>query len=267
MLETIKYLILGIVQGFTEPIPVSSSGHIQIFKALFGSGFPNDLNFEIIVNFASFIAIMIFFWKDIMELIHDFFCYIKSRDLKYKRNFKYCLLIVLGTIPAGILGLLFKDAIESIENIKVVGFSLVVTAFFLYLIKDFKGMKDKDDITYKDALIVGLFQAVALFPGISRSGATIVGCMLLKFKRDEAFKFSFMLYLPISLATMVLGVKDIMESTISSSMMMNYGISFIVALVTTYFSTKLFHTIVKNGKLGYFVAYCLIVGFSVLLFL
>ena len=126
MIEVIKYLILGLVQGFTEPIPVSSSGHIQIFKELLGSAFPNDLNFEIITNFGSFIAIVIFFWKDIKELIHDFFLFIKTKEEKYKVNFKYCWLIVVGTIPAGIVGFLFKDQIESIDNIKIVGLSLVV---------------------------------------------------------------------------------------------------------------------------------------------
>lgn len=267
MIEVIKYLILGLVQGFTEPIPVSSSGHIQIFKVLLGNAFPNDLNFEIVTNFGSFIAIVIFFWKDIKELIHDFFLFIKTKEKKYKVNFKYCWLIVVGTIPAGIVGLLFKDQIESIDNIKIVGLSLVVTSFFLYLIKDFKGMKSKEDITFKDAFIVGLFQVVALFPGISRSGATIVGCMLLKMKREEAFKFSFMLYLPISVATMILGVKDLLETNITSNMMINYSVGFVAALILTFFSTKWFHSIVKKGKLAYFVWYCLIVGFLVLLFL
>ena len=267
MIEVIKYFILGLVQGFTEPIPISSSGHIQIFKEILGNNFLNDLNFEIITNFGSFIAIIIFFWKDIKELIHDFFLYIKTKDNKYKVNFKYCWLIVIGTIPAGIVGFLFKDQIESIDNIKYVGLALVITSFFLYLIKDFKGMKSKEDITFMDAFIVGLFQVVALFPGISRSGATIVGCMLLKMKREEAFKFSFMLYLPISVATMILGVKDLLKTDVTSNLILNYSVGFVAALILTYFSTKWFHTIVKKGKLAYFVWYCLIVGFLVLLFL
>ena len=267
-MELIKYIILGIVQGFTEPIPVSSSGHIQIFKELLGSNFPQDLNFEIITNFGSFLAIVIFFRKDIIKLIKDFFAYLKTKQKKYESNFKYCLCIVLVTIPVGLLGLIFKDFIEThLTSIKLVGFSLLVTSFFLFLIKDFKGMKSEKQITYKDALIIGLFQAVALLPGISRSGATLVGGMLLKLKREVAFKFSFMLYLPISVATMILGVKDLVTSPISSSLMGCYIAAFFVAGIVTFFATKWFQNVVKKGKLGYFVGYCFIVGMLVLIFL
>ena len=137
----------------------------------------------------------------------------------------------------------------------------------MFIIKDFKGKKDDNEITYKDALIIGLFQCVALLPGISRSGATIVGAMLLKFKRETAFKFSFMLYIPISLATIVLGVKDIIETGLESTTILYYLIGMVVASVITYFSTKLFKDIMKKGKLIWFVLYCLIVGTLVLIFL
>ena len=262
LVELIKYIVLGIIQGFTEPIPVSSSGHLAIFKKLINSNVLNDLNFEIVVNFGSLIAITLFFRKDIVKLIKEFFLYIKTKEKKY------CWLIVIGTIPAGILGLIFKDAISSLsENIKIIGGALIVTSLFLFIIKDFKGKKDDNEITYKDALIVGLFQCVALLPGISRSGATIVGAMLLKFKRETAFKFSFMLYIPISLATIVLGVKDIIETGLESTTILYYLIGMVVASVITYFSTKLFKDIMKKGKLIWFVLYCLIVGILVLIFL
>lgn len=268
LVELIKYIVLGIVQGFTEPIPVSSSGHLAIFKKLINSNVFNDLNFEIVVNFGSLIAIILFFRKDIIKLIKEFFLYIKTKEKKYLNSFKYCWLIVIGTIPAGILGLIFKNAISSLsENIKIIGGALIVTSLFLFIIKDFKGKKDDNEITYKDALIVGLFQCVALLPGISRSGATIVGAMLLKFKRETAFKFSFMLYIPISLATIVLGVKDIIETGLESTTILYYLIGMVVASVITYFSTKLFKDIMKKGKLIWFVLYCLIVGILVLIFL
>lgn len=268
MVDLVKYIILGMVQGFTEPIPVSSSGHLAIFKKLINSSVLNDLNFEIVVNFGSLIAIIFFFRKDIIKLIKDFFLYIKTKKQEFYSGFKYCLLIIIGTIPAGIIGLLFKDVIEKFSsNLKLIGFSLLITSLFLFLIRNFKGKKEDEDITYKDALIIGLFQCVALLPGISRSGATIVGAMLLRLKRDSAFKFSFMLYIPISLATLTLGIKDIVESSLNSTTMLYYLIGMIVAGIITYFSTKLFKDIMKKGKLIWFVIYCLIVGVLTLIFL
>lgn len=268
MINLVKYLILAIIQGFTEPIPISSSGHLIIFKNLMNSEALNDLNFEIILNFGSLIAIVIFFWNDIIDIIKDFFLYIKTRDKKYYSNYKYAWLIVIGTIPAGILGLIFKDTIEEVlSSVKVVGIALLITALFLFLIRNIKGNKDDKDITYGDAIIIGLFQAVALFPGISRSGATIVGGMFRNLKRDTAFKFSFMLYIPISLATMVLGVKDLVEANISINLLMCYLICMIVSGIVTYFSTKVFNGIIKKGKLIYFVWYCIIVGLLVTIFM
>ena len=268
MIDFIKHLFLAIIQGFTEPIPISSSGHLVIFKSILNSGILNDLNFEIILNFGSLIAIVIFFFNDIITIIKDFFLFIKTKDKKYEKNFKYSLLIIVGTIPAGIIGFLFKDTIEELlSGVKIVGIALLVTSLFLYLIKNIKGKKNDDEISFKDAIIIGCFQAVALLPGISRSGATIVGGMFRNLKRETAFKFSFMLYIPISLATMLLGVKDLMETSISSTLLMTYLICMIASGVITYFTTKWFNNIMKNGKLIYFVIYCLIVGSLVIIFL
>ena len=268
MMTLIKYLFLAVIQGLTEPIPVSSSGHLIIFRNLIKMNELNDLNFEILLNFGSLIAIVIFFWNDIVSIIKDFFLYIKTKENKYKSNFKYAWLIVIGTIPAGIIGLLFKDTIEEwLNGAKIVGFALLVTALCLFLIRNIKGKKDDKDITWLDATIIGLFQAVALLPGISRSGATLVGGMSRNLKRDTTFKFSFMLYIPISLATMILGVKDLLVANISINLWMCYIACIIVTGIITYFATKWFNGIIKNGKLIYFVFYCLIVGTLVILFL
>ncbi len=268
MIEFLKYVFLALIQGFTEPIPISSSGHLVIFKHLINSSVLNDLNLEIILNFGSLIAIIIFFWKDIQKLIIDFFLYLKTKEKKYFNNFKYCILVIIGTIPAGLLGLLLKDSIEGLSsNVKIIGFALLITSLCLFLIKDIKGKKEDEEITYKDAFIIGLFQAVALFPGISRSGATIVGGMFRNLKRETAFKFSFILYIPISFATMILGVKDLVEANISSTLAFTYFICMIISGIVTYFATKWFNGIMKKGKLIYFVLYCLIVGTLVILFL
>ena len=266
-------IILGIVQGLLEPIPVSSSGHIFIFKTLLEkiTDIPVDTElFAILSNFGSLLAILIVFWKDIIKLIKSFFGYLKTKYEKYKSDYKYCWYIVLATIPAGLMGLLVTKldifgALE--ENIKFLGLMLVVTATFLFIVRKFNGTKDDKTMTLKDALTVGLFQVVALIPGISRSGATLIGGMFRNLKREEAFKFSFMLYIPISCATMILGVKDLMESTITSTILIYYLVGMVMAFIFTLLTVKWFSKIVKEGKLIYFSIYCLLVGLLVILFL
>ena len=127
--------------------------------------------------------------------------------------------------------------------------------------------KEKDDLTWKDAFIVGLFQVVALIPGISRSGSTIVGGMSRNFTRETAFNFSFLLYMPISIATLLLGIKDLIEMNPSVETLLYYGISMIAAMIVTYFSAQWFKDIMKKGKLIYFSIYCLIAGLCVIIFL
>ena len=272
-IELIKYLFLGFIQGITEPIPVASSGHLLIAKTLL-ERFTGDIKIDfdllaVITNFGSLIAIVIIFWKDIISLFRDFFGYIKTKENKYKENFKYSLLVVVATIPAGIVGLIVTklDIFAALEeNVKFVGVMLLVTAVFLFLIRNIKGIKKKEDITLKDAIVIGLFQVIALFPGISRSGATIVGGMTRKLTREAAFKFSFILYIPISLATMVLGISDLLSANLTSAEWIYYLSSMIIAGIFTFIATKWFRKIVEQGKLIYIVLYCVILGSLVILF-
>ncbi len=259
-MNTILYIILGIIQGFTEPIPVSSSGHLLIFKELFYMDALNDFNFEIIVNFGSLIAIMFIYKEDIIKLLSGVLNYIKTKDEKYKQNFNYFMYVVVATIPVGILGYLLKDFIESFSNIKAVGISLLVTGGLLYLISKIKGKKNENQITYKDALYVGLFQTFSLIPGISRSGITLTAGMFRNLKKDVALKYSFMLYIPISLATMILGVSDFVSSNIFSKLWLPYLLGMIASTIVTYFSFKWFRNILLQNKLTYFVIYCIVVG-------
>ena len=268
ILILLQYIFLGIVQGFTEPIPISSSGHLVIFKNLINLKALNDINFEIVANFGSFIAIMFLYKKEILKIVTDFFSYIKTKNNKYEENYKYAWLIVIGTIPAGIFGFLFKDKIELFsENVKFVGIALLITSLALFLIKDIGGKKEKKEITIFDSIVIGLFQIIALFPGISRSGATVVGAMSRNLTRESAVNYSFMLYLPISLATMILGVKDLIKTPNISSLILPYLIGMIISSIITYYSAKWFINIMKKGKLWYFSIYCLIVGILVILFM
>ena len=278
MKELIEYILLGIMQGITEPIPVSSSGHVLILQTILSkinSGIDIDFGtLATITNLGSLIAIIIIFWSDIVNLIKSFFSFIFNKESRKDKevglDFKYCLKIIIATIPAGVAGLIatklgLLDALE--ENVKFVGIMLLLTAVFLFLIKDFKGKKNRNDISFKDSIIIGLCQMISIIPGISRSGATIVGGMFRNLKRDVAFNFSFILYIPISIATSILGIKDLLELSISSSTYILYIIAAILAGIFTYIFTKWFAKIVKEGKLIYFSIYCLVLGLVVILFL
>ena len=278
MKELIEYILLGIMQGITEPIPVSSSGHVLILHTILSkinSGIDIDFGtLATITNLGSLIVIIIIFWSDIVNLIKSFFSFIfdkeSRKDKEVGLDFKYCLKIIIATIPAGVAGLLatklgLLDALE--ENVKFVGIMLLLTAVFLFLIKDFKGKKNRNDISFKDSIIIGLCQMISIIPGLSRSGATIVGGMFRNLKRDVAFNFSFILYIPISIATSILGIKDLLELSISGSTYILYIIAAILAGIFTYIFTKWFAKIVKEGKLIYFSIYCLVLGLVVILFL
>lgn len=278
MKELIEYILLGIMQGITEPIPVSSSGHVLILQTILSkinSGIDIDFGtLATITNFGSLIAIIIIFWSDIVNLIKSFFSFIFNKESRKDKevclDFKYCLKIIIATIPAGVAGLIatklgLLDTLE--ENVKFVGIMLLLTAVFLFLIKDFKGKKNRDDISFKDSIIIGLCQMISIIPGLSRSGATIVGGMFRNLKRNVAFNFSFILYIPISIATSILGIKDLLELSISSSTYILYIIAAILAGIFTYIFTKWFAKIVKEGKLIYFSIYCLVLGLVVILFL
>lgn len=268
IIRIIKYIFFGLLQGFTEPLPISSSGHLYLARYLFNTDAFSDLNFEIVLNFASFIAIFYIFRKDIISLIKSFFTYIfnkeKRNNKKIKEEFKYALLVIVGSIPAGIVGVLFKDQIEALISPKLLGVSFLITALLLYFVRSKEGTKKDNEITYMDALIVGLFEMAALMPGISRSGACIVGALLVKMKRDTALKYAFMLYLPVSIGSFIFSVSDL--ATLESNLILPYVLGFIASMVMTYFASLWFFDIVKKGKLAKFSIYLVILGILVLLF-
>lgn len=276
MIALLQYILLGIMQGITEPIPVSSSGHVLILKTILEKFNQSvDINFSVlatITNLGSLVAIIIIFRKDLINLIKSFFTYIFKKDQRksLQTDYNYCWKIVLATIPAGLLGLIATkfDLLDKLEeNVKFIGLTLLITSVFLYLIKDFKGKKNQNEISFKDAFIIGLYQMIAIIPGISRSGATIVGGMFQGLKRETVFNFSFILYIPISIATSILGIKDLLEISTTSSTLVLYTISALLAGIFTYICTKWFAKIVKEGKLLYFSIYCLIVGLLVIILL
>ncbi len=255
-MTTIEAILLGIIQGITEPLPISSSGHLEIVQELFGFG-SDDLTYEVFLNFGSLIAICFIYKKLLYKIFKNTFSYVKTKEDRYKNDFKYFYLVSFATIPAVIVGFLFEESIEAyFTSGLTTGIMLIVTSIFLFLIKNFHGTKDISDMKINDALIIGGAQSVALLPGISRSGSTIVGSMFRDLRRDVAFDFSFLMYIPISLGVFItkLGDLDVSKNGLK------YLLGTLFAMITTYIATKWFRNIVINGKLIVFSYYCLIVG-------
>ena len=254
-MEIIKTFILGIVQGLTEFLPVSSSGHIEIFKEILNFSFDssNGLFFTLILHLATAMSALIYFWVDVKKIINSI--------LKFKRdkNFNFSIMILVSMIPAGLFGFLYEDKINQLfnGNLLLVGSMLVVTSILLFISDKIKNL-DKE-LTVKNAFIIGIAQAFAILPGISRSGSTIATSIFLGINRDLAAKFSFLMVIPVIVGSslkMIIYDELVFEKTI----LINYVIGFISALVSGYYACKWMIILVKKSKLIYFSIYCLIVG-------
>jgi len=267
MIEILKYVFLGIIQGLTEPLPISSSGHVFILKQLMDLG-GTDLNFEIIVNFGSLLAILLIYKDDIIKLIKNFFLYFKTKTEETKEDFKYCWLIVLGSIPIGIIGFTCKDLIEEkLNNVSIIGIAFLITSLFLFLVRNINGKKKDKDISIIDSIVIGLTQVIAVIPGISRSGSTLIGGLFRDLDKSTALKYSFMLYIPVSLGTTLLGFKDLLEMNNIHDIILPYGLGFIASFVVSFFTLKWFLGVVKKGNLKYFSIYTLLLGLAILIFM
>lgn len=267
VITIIKYLFLGLIQGITEPIPISSSGHLILFKELFNLEI-KGLSFEILVNFASLIAIVTIYRNDLIRLTKNGYLFLKTKNSLYKEDFMFIVYLLVATFITGSLGIILKDFVESsLTKPIIVGITLLITGTFLWIIRNLRGNKSDGDLTLKDAVIVGLAQTVALIPGISRSGATIVAAMFLGMKQDTALRFSFLLFIPVSLGTVILSISDIANDPNISSLAIPYAMAFIASLIATFFSLKWFMNIMAKGNLKYFAFYCFIVGILAIILL
>ena len=260
-------LVLGFVQGATEFLPISSSGHLVIMETLFGIT-ENNLALTIILHMGTFLAIIAAYPKAVLNLLKEFFLMLfdlirlKGLNLKKSKYRYYIIFIVIGTIPAGIVGVLFDDVIEAtFSQIYVVAITLFITGFIL-LIGEKVGknnIKPIEQLGAGKSFIVGLFQMCAILPGISRSGTTMTGGLICGLEKEEALEFSFLLALPAILGSLVLKIGDVMRmiGDVSPAPIM---VGFFTALIVGYLSIKLFNLIVKKGSLLYFSVYCWIIG-------
>jgi undecaprenyl-diphosphatase len=263
LLELLKYIFLGALQGITETLPISSSGHLVIMQALFGFKKGNTLTFEILLHFGSLIAVVLFFHKLLIELFKNFFSYLFKHDPKKQADFKYCWLLIVATIPAGIAGILAKDLIgEQLNNTFSVGIALLVTAILLSTISHLpEGHKKQENMNLVDALFIGLIQVVALIPGISRSGSTISMGLHRKLTLDQALRFSFLMFIPVAIgATLVDFIGMVGEQGFVIEQPLLYFIAFLTSILFTYSALRFFTNILKRGKLIYFSYYCMVAG-------
>ena len=257
-MEWYEAIILGIVQGLTEFLPISSSGHLEIASYILKTNPSENLMFTVVVHIATAISIIYVFRKDINEII-------KGLIQFKKKQLDFILKILISSVPVGVVGVLFEKEVESFftGNIILVGSMLLITAallFFTYFKKD----DFKKNISYTDAIAIGLAQALAILPGISRSGSTISMALLLNVNREKATKFSFLMVLvPIFGILILKSIKGFTEISETSNLILfesSYVFGFISALFSGVFACKMMLKIVKESKLIYFSAYCLLVG-------
>ncbi|MDE7456215.1 MAG: undecaprenyl-diphosphate phosphatase [Prevotella sp.] len=251
-------LVLGIIQGLTEYLPVSSSGHLAIGQALFGMSDGGDnLMFTVAVHVATVLSTVVVLWSEIDWLVRGLFkCELNAET-------KYALNIVVSMIPVGIVGLFFKEQVEEIfgSGLLVVGCCLLVTAALLTF-SYYAKPRQKEHISWKDALVIGLAQAVAVLPGVSRSGSTIATGLLLGNKKEKLAQFSFLMVIPPILGEALLDVLKMVkgEDVMGGIDALPLAIGFVAAFVSGCLACKWMLNIVKRGKLLYFGIYCAIVG-------
>ncbi len=258
-MDWIEALILGIIQGLTEFLPVSSSGHLEISKALLGVEIKNNLTFDIVVHAATVCSTIIVFRKDLIVLLSGFF------KVKWNSETQYIAKIFLSAIPVIFVGLFMETQVENLFSgtLIFVAAMLFITALLLALTY-FAKPKNKS-ISFRDAFVIGIAQACAVLPGISRSGATIATALMLKNKREDAARFSFlMVLLPILGKTGMdlFSGKLISETTNVFPLLVGFVSAFIVGLI----ACKLMIRIVKNSKLIYFAVYCALIAGLTLFF-
>lgn len=252
-MTNIQAIILGLLQGLTEFLPVSSSGHLVLMQNIFGIT-EGGLTFDILVHFGTLVAVFIVYWREIFDLLKNPFQ-------------KMTYLIIMGAIPTAIIGIVFQPYFEKIfHSVFVVGISLIITGFILWLTDQQQGgYKGETNTSWFDAIIIGLAQGLAITPGISRMGLTISAGLARGLDRELAAKYSFLLSIPVILGANLLELKDILASGIQIENIQPYIIGPIVAAISGVFAIKILLKFLKNGKLKYFSYYVWFIGVMIII--
>ena len=263
----LQALLMGLLQGLTEYLPVSSSGHLTIASALFGIEGEENLTFTIAVHVATVLSTLVILWREIAWLLRGL---VDTKAPLLSPERKYILAIIISMIPIGIVGVFFKDYVEAIfgSGLLIVGFSLIITAALLTM-SYYARPRQKEEISLWQAFVIGLAQSIAVLPGLSRSGSTIATGLLLGVKKEKMAQFSFLMVIPPILGEALLSIleaaKDGAEAAVGSISVSALLIGFVAAFVSGCLACKWMVSIVKKGKLVYFGVYCAIVGSIILL--
>ena len=270
-MEWLDALILGIVQGLSEYLPISSSGHLEIFREILGINLPNEdiLEFDVMLHAATVLSTLVVLWNEFFPLCRSFF------TIKRDDNFYYVCKILISCIPVAVVGLFFKDTVESFfgGNLTTVGICLCITAALLAFAYFFRTKPEETnkltgrvyrprDITWLDAFVIGIAQSIAVLPGLSLSGTTIATGILLGDKREKVASFSFLMVIIPILGETLLNIKDMISEPAASSNvgMLPLTIGFIASFIVGCLACKWMLNIVKKGKLVWFAVYCVIMG-------
>ena len=255
-MDILEAIVLGVIQGLTEFLPVSSSGHLELAKAILGdTSVPEEsLTFTVVLHFATALSTLVIFRKEVAEILKGLF------QFKWNDQTKFSLKIVISMLPAVVVGLLFEEQLEAFFGGKIllVGVMLLVTAILLLLAD--KAKNTNKEVSFTNSVIIGVSQAIAMLPGISRSGATISTSVLLGIDRTKAARFSFLMVVPLIFGKIG---KDVLSGDLNfqSSEMLPIGVGFIAAFLAGILACKWMIALVKKSKLSYFSLYCAIVGF------
>ncbi|TSB46578.1 undecaprenyl-diphosphatase UppP [Alkalicoccobacillus porphyridii] len=266
----LEAIILGLVQGLTEFLPISSSAHLVITQLLFNISF-DGFGFEILLHLASVLAVIIYYRKDLINIIRGFFGYIMTRSKEHKVNFWFSIYILVATVITGLTGILFEDYISTaLKGPTMIAISLALTGIFLIIIERAvkTGGRTEKDMTLFDAVLVGIGQSLALIPGLSRSGTTLVVGMFAGLTKETAVRYSFLLSIPVILGSTVLAVDELIHGELLEiAGALPLTVAFIVTFISSLLGIVWFINFLKKSKLIYFAMYCFALALFVYFFL
>jgi undecaprenyl-diphosphatase len=279
-MEVIKAIFMGFIQGLTEFLPVSSSGHLAITSQLLNVQLDEGVVFELLLHFGTLVAVFIVFWKDIVELVKDGFIIvgdffvigaqrifrrydkIENRKIINSENKRFVMLIIVSSIPTAIMAFILESAIEaSFETLLIPGIGLIFTGILLITTKYIKeGNNDAKDTSYFKAIAIGIAQGLATLPGISRSGSTLVMGLSLKLKRSFAVKYSFIMSIPVILGAAMVKVIQADFSNITNQQLLGYILGTLTSAIVGFICIKTLLAVIRRNKLYYFAYYCFAIG-------
>jgi len=259
-MDVLQSFLLGIIQGLTEFLPISSSGHLVLGKQILGVEVESGITFEVVVHFGTLCSILIYYRKMLGDLIISGFSFLKApSEKKSDPNVKMIGFILVSMIPAMILGFTLEEQIESIfSSPLLVSVMLIVTGLVLFSTR-FVG-ETKKDVNVGRSFLIGIAQSFAMIPGVSRSGSTISAALWLGVKREDAANFSFLMLIPVIAGAMLLEVSGMIEVGLSDAALMNLVVGFLAAFISGYYALKYLIIILKKQGFHYFAYYCWLVG-------